>query len=554
MFKKLPLCLVLTMTGFASFGQTIVSTSPENRNVILEEFTGINCVYCPDGHRIAQGIKEDHPDDVFLINIHAGGFAVPSGNQPDFRTPDGEAIRAFYSVNSFPSGMVNRHIWSGNSPVIGRTAWPSRSNTILGENSYLNVGVESSINIQTRELTVHVEGYYTGNSPVNTNYLTVALLQNNTRGPQTGGGQGANYNHMHRLVDIITPTWGEPINTTTASTFVDKTYTYNIPANYNNIEAVLDDMEVVAFFTETQSEVISGHGVRPTYTGITLANDANIRAIDDIADTCENTVAPVINIKNQGQNTITSLAITYVVNGDSHTYNWTGSIPALWDEDIELPEVPFTIQPTNTVAVTIPNDDDNSNNAISAEFDKAPEGTGTVNMHLITDSYGIECRWNLQDSNGNIIESGGPYSNNTTIDLTFNIPEDCYTFNLIDTAGDGGTRVTLTDHLGTVLYTAQGNWGSQKSGQFSSNGILGVNQSQLDNISLYPNPTSTILNLKNAENANIQVYDVLGKLILSKNNIAMDEQINVERLQAGTYFMKISLDNMVTTKRFVVSK
>lgn len=554
MFKKLPLSLVFAVFACVSYGQTIVSTSPENKNVILEEFTGIKCVYCPDGHRIAQGIKNDNPNDVFLVNIHAGGFAVPGTGQPDFRTPDGEAIRAFYGVNSYPSGMVNRHIWSGNSPVISRSAWASRSNVILGESSYLNVGVEATINVQTREVVIHAEGYYTGNSPESTNFLTVALLQNNTKGPQTGGGQGNNYNHMHRLVDIITPTWGDPINTTTTGTLVDRTYTYTIPAMYNNVPAVVDDMEVVAFITETESEIISGHGARPTFTGITTANDASVLSIEEIPATCETTLAPKVKIKNEGQNTITSLAITYEINGDSHTYNWTGSIPALWDETIELPEVSYTAQGTNTIVVSVPNDDNNSNNSFDTTFEEAPAGTGTVDMRLITDAYGFECRWNLQDSNGNTIQSGGPYPNNTTIEMRFNLTADCYTFNLIDTASDGGTRVTLTDHEGTILFNAIGNWGAQVSGEFNSNGVLGVNDTQLNDISLYPNPASTTLNLKNAENANIQVFDVLGKLILSQENISMDEQINISNLENGTYFMKISKDDAVATKRFIVTK
>ena len=554
MFKKLLLSCVFASVAFVSSAQTIVSTSPENKNVILEEFTGIKCVFCPDGHRIAQGLKADHPDDVFLINIHAGGFAAPSGNEPDFRTPDGEAIRAYYAVNSFPSGMINRHIWSGNSPVISRSAWTSRSNTIMGEASYLNVGVEATIDIQTRELIVHVEGYYTGNSPESTNFLTVALVQNNTKGPQTGGGAGNNYNHMHRLVDIITPTWGDPINTTTANTFVDRTYTYSIPALYNNVPAVVEDMEVVAFITETQSEIVSGHGARATFTGVTTANDVSLLAIEEIADTCEDMISPKITIKNEGQNTVTSLAIQYEINGDSHTYNWTGNLPALWDETITLPAVNFNMQATNTVEVTIPNDDDNTNNEISSTFDQAPQGTGTIDLRLITDSYGIECRWNLKDSNGNILESGGPYANNTTIELRLNLAADCYTFTLMDTASDGGTRATLTDHEGTVLYNAVGNWGAEKAGQFLSNGVLGVTQSELDNLSLYPNPASTVLNLKNAENANIQIFDLLGKLILSQENIAMDAQINVANLASGTYLIKIAKDNAVVTKRFLISK
>src|SRR5690554_1993546 len=263
MLKKLPLFLLITSFGFVSYGQTIVSTSPQNKNVVLEEFTGIHCVYCPDGHRIAQEIQNANPDRVSLINIHVGSFAVPSGSQPDFRTPFGTAIANQSGLTGYPAGQVNRHVFpgrgmSGGATAMGRGSWAISANEILAAPSNVNVGVEATIDVQTRELVVHVEAYYTGNSPESTNLLNIALLQNNTKGPQTGGGAGNNYNHMHRLVHLITGQWGEVINSTTAGTFVDRTFTYTIPADYNGVPAILDDMEVVAFITETQREIPTG--------------------------------------------------------------------------------------------------------------------------------------------------------------------------------------------------------------------------------------------------------------------------------------------------------
>ena len=73
MIKKLSLSLVFTFIAFGAFSQTIVSTSPENKNVILEEYTGIHCGFCPQGHAIAQGLKESNPEDFYVINIHVGG-------------------------------------------------------------------------------------------------------------------------------------------------------------------------------------------------------------------------------------------------------------------------------------------------------------------------------------------------------------------------------------------------------------------------------------------------------------------------------------------------
>lgn len=559
MFKKLPLSLVFALFAFASFGQTIVSTSPEDQNVVLEEFTGIHCVYCPQGHAIAKAIQDAHPDDVSLINIHVGSFANPSGGEPDFRTPYGTAIVGQTGLTGYPGGTVNRHVFPGRGmtsggTAMGRGSWTISANETLAIGSPVNVAVEAEIDVQTNVITIHVEGYYTSNSPEGTNLLNVALLQNNTKGPQTGGGQGSNYVHMHRLVEMITGQWGEVINTTTANTFVDRTFTYTIPATYNNVPTELADMEVVAFISNTHQEIPSGSRATPTYTGIANANDANLRYIVDLPNTCNDNIAPQVNIQNTGQNPITSLNIEYTVNGDVHNYTWTGELLSLRNETIELPEVSYNLQGSNTVQVSVPNDDDNGNNNASASFSEAGGGSGTVFMVLNTDGYGSECRWNVKDASGTVIYTGGPYGNNQTINETFTLSADCYSFSIIDTFGDGGGSVTLTDHFGTQIYFTSGNYGSGETIQFSSNGILGVNQNELDNVSLYPNPASTVLNLKNAENANILVYDILGKLILSQENISMDEQINVANLQAGTYFMKISKDNLVTTKRFLISK
>src|SRR5690606_12444019 len=93
LFTKLMLVGIGTLATY-SYGQTIVSTEPENKKAILEEFTGVNCQYCPDGHVIADQILTENPGNAFAITIHQGGFATPSGSQPDFRTSWGNAIAA----------------------------------------------------------------------------------------------------------------------------------------------------------------------------------------------------------------------------------------------------------------------------------------------------------------------------------------------------------------------------------------------------------------------------------------------------------------------------
>ncbi|MFT5437561.1 MAG: hypothetical protein ACI840_002215, partial [Ulvibacter sp.] len=410
MMKKLTTILLFAFIAINSYGQTIVSTTPENKKVILEEFTGIHCVWCPSGHAIAKAIQDSNPGNVFLINIHTGGFSNPGPNEPDFRTIFGNAIRSQSGVNFYPSGTVNRHVFSGGITGMDRGQWTSTANSTLTQPSYVNVAVEADINVQTQELTVHVEGYYTANSPQGTNLLNIALLQNNTKGPQTGGNAGSNYNHMHRLVYLLTGQWGISIPSTTTSTFVDETVTYSIPADYNGIAVELGDLEIVAFIAETQQEIASGAGAFPTYSGFANSNDAFARYVNEVDDQCGFDITPSVNIQNIGSDPLTSLSINYSVNsGPVETYNWSGSITSLQNETVQLPGIGYTVNPAgNTFEVTLGSDDNNSNNTASGTFENAVTATGSVTLILNSGTNGSQITWDITNSGGTVLYSGGP--------------------------------------------------------------------------------------------------------------------------------------------------
>lgn len=296
--KKNLLLFVLFVAFFSGINaQTLVSTDVQKKNVVLEEFTGIHCTYCPEGHAIAQALKDENPSDVVLINIHTGNYATPSSGEPDFRTEFGDAIAGQSGLNGYPSGQVNRHYFpdlaSTNGPAMGRSAWVTAAGRMFVEDSPVNVGASTSYNAATRELTVNVELYYTAASTEATNFINVALLQSNILGPQTGGGAGDNYVHNHMLRFLITGQWGEEITTTALGTFVEKTYTYTIPENYLDVECIVENCEVAVFVTETQQEIYSGVVV-PAIDGTTLVT-ATLAAPADLMIVGEASATSVFN-------------------------------------------------------------------------------------------------------------------------------------------------------------------------------------------------------------------------------------------------------------------
>ena len=85
------------------------------------------------------------------------------------------------------------------------------------------------------------------------------------------------------------------------------------------------------------------------------------------------------------------------------------------------------------------------------------------------------------------------------------------------------------------------------------NNTVSINSFNIEsNISIYPNPTTGTLNITNAENADVVIYNMLGEVVLSVNNIT--RIIDISELAEGTYIVKVVSENNVTTQKVSLLK
>ena len=75
--------------------------------------------------------------------------------------------------------------------------------------------------------------------------------------------------------------------------------------------------------------------------------------------------------------------------------------------------------------------------------------------------------------------------------------------------------------------------------------VVGLNEQTKPQINLFPNPASYILNLKLAEEAEVYIYNAVGKLMYQEKT--REQTINIEAYPSGVYFLKLMQKN----KRFV---
>lgn len=70
-------------------------------------------------------------------------------------------------------------------------------------------------------------------------------------------------------------------------------------------------------------------------------------------------------------------------------------------------------------------------------------------------------------------------------------------------------------------------------------------------LTIYPNPSSNYVKITTTNNEtveNVQVFDLNGKLVISKSN---SNEINISHLNAGTYFAKIQIDGKWINKKII---
>ncbi len=600
MKKTLLTPVLLALTSLPALAQLPVSTTAQNRKVVLEEFTGIHCVYCPDGHKRANDLKAAKPaGSVMLVNIHTGGFATPSASEPDFRTNEGNAIAAIpgMAITGYPTGSINRHLFTGQTGfALNRGQWSAYADSILATPSYVNVALQGTLDVTNRMLTVNVEAYYTGTTTAPNN-LTVMLLEDNVSGPQTGASSfypsqinpiDNSYTHNHLLRRVLNASpLGEVITTTTLGTTVTKTYTYSVPPQFINNPSYLGNLQIVAFMAEGSSEIVTGAYGPVALTGFPGTTDAQVmNNVQVDKEVCAGNLTPLVRLYNNGSAPITAATVKAGVNGGTQTTaTFSGSIAPATSALVQFPTLNFTPAASNTLNVEVGTVNGAADPVAAGNLVAVSNIANTtrvsngkyITMNFTQDRYGSESTWEIvEEGTGTTVLSGGPYTNlasNTVLlhtDSFLSKNNTCYEVLVMDTDGDGintgyGAGKFEVVSGGVKVYSSNGVFANQDRSLFKSSATAGVGNipAFASSVTLAPNPTAMearlTLNLEKGTKLSVQVVDIMGRVVtqIAEQNLSAGTHkfsIATDNLAAGVYNVRIATAEGVVTERLSVIK
>jgi len=594
--KKLLLTTLGLAAGMGAFAQSIVTTTPSDKNAVLEELTGKTCQYCPDGHKIADQLKDNNPGRVVVLNIHTGSYAQGT---PNYRTTWGDYVGGLFSVSGYPTGAVNRTDF-GSGVYHSRGSWATNAANILAQASPVNVGGAAVIDLDTRELTLDVEAYYTSAGPGSSNRMHVVITQNNIFGPQTAGSTyypamvtpSGDYTHNKMVRHTLTPNAGDVISTVTASTLYTNSYSYTVPAQINNIPVNLADLSVAVYVSEssTTGKIITGDYASLTFNTSTALAATNAAATMDatLGAVCGTTVDATMQITNMGSTPLTTATIEYTVNsGTPGSYQHTFS-PALATgqyEDVVIPSIPGLtpggVSSNVDLEITLLNGGANPGTNVSnghSVSTAATIGAGTTSgvVNVTTDRYGSETTWELyNETTSSTVASGGPWANlsanGTTVQTPVNVTlvdGDCYRFIIEDSYGDGICcsygNGSYEFKINSTVVSSGGNFGSEAGEKFVFDLTVGMDEVISENgVTIFPNPTNEIstisFNLTQSSLVNMEVFNSMGSLVFTNGTETMNAGsqkviFDGSELPNGIYFVNLTIGDQLITKKVSLLK
>jgi len=206
--------------------------------ILLEDYTGFKCGYCPAAGELARDLAALYPGRVILMSVHAGYFATPTSTHTyDFRSPEGEGWNDHFAIVGNPKGMVNRIKYEG-SQVIEPSKWDAVIQSLLNSEAMMNIKLNTFFSLSRREITVDAVVTYIKDGK-SSNQLVVNILEDSIVQYQTDYRKTPpdiyDFVHNHVFRASMNSTWGEALDTgdIKAGSVIRKSYIYKIPEGKN---------------------------------------------------------------------------------------------------------------------------------------------------------------------------------------------------------------------------------------------------------------------------------------------------------------------------------
>ena len=385
-------------------------------------------------------------------------------------------------------------------------------------------GIVVTIEEETSE---SIEAHFTANPEIHDNYGDMGFVSIYQGESITFTNASTNAHHIvwtftggdieTSTENVVTVTYAEVGSFSTTLT------AYNADESESSTKTV-----TIGVTPQPQNEVVANFTTNPEATQLLGGSAIYITAGETITytNTSENatSIAWTFEGGNPATSTENTVTVTYATAG-----NYTTTLTAYGENNTES---------TKTVGVNV--SEPQPQNEVVADFTTNPEpidGTITIIGGVETITF-----TNTSLNAHHIVwtfPEGNPESSNENV-VTVEYPIDNHEYNYTTTA-------TLT------AYNEDESESDTKT--IPINVIIirdNVDESAISEISVYPNPTSSVINISAEGMQNITIIDMTGRVVMSKDVNSNFETISAESFAKANYMVRIATADGVVVKNIVV--
>ena len=290
---------------------------------------------------------------------------------------------------------------------------------------------------------------------------------------------------------------------------------------------------------------------------------------------CEGSYTPSVDIQNNGTSALTAATVTITQGGTTvSTGSYTGNLSTYGVANVTCSPIANFTGGALVCTVTTSGDASAANNTMNTNVAAAANAVSQyVTVNITTDYYASETSWTIKSSTGAIVaQGGGNWVDMTTgqagqtvqtpVQVTLN-PSQCYTFEILDSYGDGiccsygDGAYSLVDANGTTIASGA-QFGEIDTRAFKT-GALGMDELATIAMNVYPNPASSEVNVSFEATNNdyaVALMDLQGRVIATKNmtnlNGTQVVSFSTENVAKGSYIVTVTVEGLTTTKNVVI--
>lgn len=545
---------LLTIIISLVISSSIMAQNVARECVLFEVFTGVNCPWCP-GAATAIGRMLEEGKSVAPVAYHTSAFSVP-----ELYTNETNARANYYYISGYPTvkvdGMLSPSM-SGN----GGNEQHAQQAYNQGMNAYnqrINVSSPYTIDLSFEyqsgtECKVTATVNKVGECNSNDVRLFIVLTES----------------HIQR-------TWQgmQEVNFVTRDMIPNQNGT-QLTSDIQTMEATInmdgfprENCDIVAWVQNFSGNKEVYQAVKLPLSELSFTNDLVIKNVEDVVlGSCSGKMSPRITFNNAGTESLTSAVFNVKVGNETlSTYQWEGNIAAGENTEIIFPEFVFGDASNFVIEATEINGNndgypvDNIYEISVAEPLVIEDGYIKLQLKTGNDPENLTIEIKNMD-NDEVLYSFEYEEPKTIYNHEMTLPEiGCYRMTIRNTEGNGfgGGFWGVRDSDNTTLMvgtSTDNDFRYEFAFEFDNKSVNVEEIESLNDVNIYPNPASSVINVTATNLTKIKIYNAVGQLIHNEEASSDNVTVDTQNWTNGFYYVTVETANgNSTSQKIIVNK